>query len=181
MNEYSEDIKRFLIEATSAVTPAAYISLESRMDEIAKRKDRWELLGQIDRSLPLNHPQRASQEILDFIRIRNAPLEGGRYFHTSTWKTFKTKVETWKMQNPGWWNKDHDNYQEALALNLNLYLRNGNASISRRNEAMRHITCLFDVIDDSPFRQYLKINEAREAVVAYRDSRKASMGRGYHE
>ena len=165
MNEYSEDIKRFLIEATSAVTPAAYISLESRMDEIAKRKDRWELLGQIDRSLPLNHPQRASQEILDFIRIRNGVLEEGRYFYESTWTMFKDKIETWKMQNPGWWNKYHDNYQEVLALNLNIYLGNGDASISQRNEAMRHVMCLFDVIDDSPFKRYLKVNEADEQGV----------------
>ena len=138
---------------------------KERMNEITKKNTENEIRSQICSSLPLNHPSRESQEILDFIRIRNGVLEEGRYFYESTWTMFKDKIETWKMQNPGWWNKDHDNYQEALALNLNLYLRNGNASISRRNEAMRYIMCLFDVIDDSPFKRYLKVNEADEQGV----------------
>ena len=60
-----------------------------------------------------------------------------------------------------------------MALNLNLYLRNGDDEADNGNavihgdavEAMRLIMCLFDVIDDSPFKQYLKINEENEQEV----------------
>jgi hypothetical protein len=49
----------------------------------------------------------------------------------------------------------------AAYVNRNL----SDACFSRRNEAMRLVMRLFDVIDDSPYRQYLKINEADEQGV----------------
>lgn len=143
-----------------------------RMNQIIKDKEKEQLLEQIWSGCRNTH-QRDSQGILDFIRIRNGPLEENRYFYTSTWTVFKAKVEAWKVQNLGWWDKDHCNYQESLALNLNLYLRNGDDEADNGNavihgdavEAMRLIMCLFDVIDDSPFKQYLKINEENEQEV----------------
>ena len=137
-----------------------------RMNQIIKDKEKEELREQIWSGWRNTH-QRESQEILDFIRIRNGPLEKNRYFYTSTWTMFKARVVAWKEQNPSWYNKDHYNYQESLALNLNLYLRNGDDEVGNGNavihsgavEAMRLIMCLFDVIDDSPFKQYLKVKE----------------------
>ena len=137
-----------------------------RMNQIIKDKEKEELREQIWSGWRNTH-QRESQEILDFIRIRNGPLEKNRYFYTSTWTRFKARVVAWKEQNPSWYNKDHYNYQESLALNLNLYLRNGDDEVGNGNavihggavEAMRRIMCLFDVIDDSPFKQYLKVKE----------------------
>lgn len=137
-----------------------------RMNQIIKDNEKEELREQIWSGWRNTH-QRESQEILDFIRIRNGPLEENRYFYTSTWTMFKARVEAWKVQNPGWYNKDHYNYEESLALNLNLYLRNGDDEVGNGNdvihgEAIRRIMCLFDVIDDSPFNQYLKIKEEEE-------------------
>ena len=137
-----------------------------RMNQIIKEKEKEELIEKIWSGWRDTH-QRESQEILDFIRIRNGPLEENRYFYASTWAIFNAKVEQWKVQNPGWWDKNHYNYQESLAPNLNLYLRNGNDEVGNGNavihgcavEAMRRIMCLFDVIDDSPFKQYLKVKE----------------------